>query len=119
LRGELAALEMISRTPVEVIVLVALRPLPHTPMANVPPVEAEAVGRLAAVARLLNPTVPLTLGCAKPAGPLKIEMERRALLAGVNSIAYPDPATVRLAGELGLRATFVESCCTLAVRSSK
>jgi len=119
LRGELAALEMIRRAGAEVIVLVVLRPLPHTPMADLPGVEPEAVGRLAAVARLLNPTVPLTLGCARPASPAKIEIERRAVLAGVNSVAYPDPATVRLAEELGLRTSFVESCCTLAVRQSR
>ena len=47
-----------------------------------------------------NQATPLTLGCARPAGPVKIEMERRAVLAG----------------ELGLRTSFVESCCTLAVR---
>ena len=118
LRGELTALEMISHTGADVVVLVVLRPLPHTPMADLSGVEPEAVGRLAAVARLLNPTVPLTLGCARPSGPAKIEIERRVVLAGVNSVAYPDPATVRLAEELGLRTSFVESCCTLAVRQS-
>ena len=116
LRGELAALETISRVGAEVVVLVVLRPLPHTPMADAPVVEPEVVGRLAAVARLLNPTVPLTLGCARPAGLVKIEMERRAVLAGVNAVAHPDPATVRLADKLGLNTSFVESCCTLAVR---
>jgi uncharacterized radical SAM superfamily protein len=115
LRGELAALETIRRVGADVVVLVVLRPLPRTPMADVQPVEPESVGRLAAVARLLNPTTPLTLGCARPAGLVKIEMERRAVLAGVNSVAYPDPATVQLAGELGLRTSFIESCCTLAV----
>ncbi|MEE8389725.1 MAG: radical SAM protein [Anaerolineae bacterium] len=115
LRGELAALEMIRQARAEVVVIVVLRPLPHTPMADVPVVEPEAVGRLAAVARLLNPTVPLALGCARPAGPAKIEMERRAVLSGVNSVAYPDPATVRLADELGLHTSFVESCCTLVM----
>ncbi len=49
------------------------------------------------------------------AGYVKIEMERLAVLADVNSVAYPDPATVQLAKELGLRTSFVESCCTLAV----
>jgi len=52
---------------------------------------------------------------ARPSGTVKIEMERLAVLAGVNSVAYPDPATVRLADKLGLHGSFVESCCTLAV----
>ncbi len=116
LRGELMALEMIRRVGAAVIVLVVLRPLPRTPMAGLPGVAPEAVGRLAAVARLLNPTIPLALGCARPAGPARMEIERRAVLAGVNGVAYPDPATVRLADELGLQVSFVENCCTLTVR---
>ena len=115
LRGELAALDMIHRVGADVIVLVVLRPLRRTPMANASGVAPQAIGKLAAVTRLSSPRIPLTLGCARPPGPVRIDIERRALLAGVNSIAYPDPATVRLAGELGLQTEFVESCCTLAV----
>jgi uncharacterized radical SAM superfamily protein len=95
------------------VVLVVLRPLPGTPMAGAAPPSAEEVGRVAAVARLLMPEVPLLLGCARPAGPAKAEMERRAVLAGANVVAYPDPETVRLAAELGLETGFVEACCTL------
>lgn len=115
LRGELAALEMIRRIGAQAIVLVVLRPLPHTPMAGLAPVDPVAVGRITAVARIMNPSKPLTLGCARPAGPGKVEIERRAVLAGANVVAYPDPATVQLAADLGLRTSFVERCCTLAV----
>jgi hypothetical protein len=114
LRGELRALDLIHRAGADVVVLVVLRPLPHTPMAGLPSVDPEAVGRLAAVARLLMPATPLTLGCARPPE-TKVAVERRALLAGVNAIAYPDPATVRLAAQLDLQARFYERCCTLAV----
>ncbi len=82
-------------------------------MADVQHVDPETVGRLAAVARLRNPSTLLTLGCARPAGPDKVEIERRAVLAGVNVVAYPDPATNHLAGELGLQTRFDERCCTL------
>ncbi len=115
LRGELRALDLVRQVGANVVVIVVLRPLRHTPMANVPPLAPETVGRLVAVARLLCPDTPLTLGCARPSGPTKVEMERQAVLAGVNGVAYPDPGTVRLAGELGLRTSFAESCCTLAV----
>jgi hypothetical protein len=115
LRGELTALDIVRLIGADVIVLVVLRPLPHTPMAGLKGIDAETVGRLAAVARLQNPATPLTLGCARPAGPDKIEMERRAVLAGVNVVAYPAPETVRLASELGLHTEFAERCCTLVV----
>lgn len=54
MRGELMALEIIRQVGTEVVVLVVLRPLPHTPMANAPTINAEIVGWLAAVARLLH-----------------------------------------------------------------
>ncbi len=117
LRGELNALEIIRRQGADVVVIVVLRPLPHTPLARTPVVAAEAVGRLVAVARLLFPATPLTLGCARPPAPSKAEIERLAVLAGVNSLAYPDPTTINLAGALGLCTSFVESCCTLAATS--
>lgn len=118
IRGELTALEMIRRVGADVLVVVVLRPLPHTPMDGVTVVGPDIVGRLVAVARLLNPTMPLMLGCARPSGPTKGEIERLSLLAGVNSIAYPDPATVRLAEARGLKVRFVETCCTLAYQSN-
>ncbi len=79
-------------------------------MAEVTPPGAEEVGRLAAVARLLMPDTPLMLGCARPAGPAKVPMERLAVLAGANVVAYPgsgdgaagsgDGAGDRVRGEL-------------------
>jgi uncharacterized radical SAM superfamily protein len=114
LRGELRALEIVRQVGADVIVLVVLRPLRRTPMEGLPSVDAETVGRLAALARLHNPRTPLTLGCARPPGEAKVAIERRAVMAGVNVVAYPDPETVRLAGQLGLRTAFYERCCTLA-----
>jgi len=119
LRGELAALDAIHEVGADVVVLVVLRPLTRTPMAGVSSVAPDRVGQLAAVARLMNPTTPLTLGCARPAGQAKVEMERLAVQAGANVVAYPDPSTVEYAGTLGLRTSFVETCCTLALRSSE
>jgi lipoyl synthase len=113
LRGELRALEMVRRVGADVLVFVALRPLPGSRMARVRPPAPEEVGRLVATARVLLPHTTLTLGCARPAGREGAEMEALALRAGVNALAYPHPDTVRLAAALGLETTFRESCCTL------
>lgn len=117
-RGELAALEIVRRVGAEVLVIVALRPLPGTRMAATVPPAAGLVGRLVAVARLLMPGTPLTLGCARPAGVVGKAMEELAVRAGANVVAYPHPDTVRLAAELGLESGFQEACCTLAVPGS-
>jgi uncharacterized radical SAM superfamily protein len=114
LRGELNAIEIVRETGADVLVLVVLRPLPGTAMADAPLPSAEEVGRMVAVARLLLPETQLTLGCIRPVGRAKVLMERLAVLAGANVVAYPDPETVRLAAERGLEIEFLESCCTLA-----
>ena len=113
LRGELNALEIICRVGADVLVLVVLRPLPGSNMAETTPPTAESVGKLAAVARLMMPRTKLTLGCARPAGRLGARMGQLSVKAGVNIVAYPHPNTVRLAADLGLETEFVESCCTV------
>jgi len=116
-RGEIAAIEMIAVERPAALVVAVLRPLSGTPMSGLAAPSAGEVGRILAVARLLCPRLPVTLGCARPSGTEKVELERRALLAGVNAISYPDPATVSAAAELGLAPRFREQCCCLATAS--
>ncbi len=113
LGGEYRALEMITSTQPAHIVLVSLQPLPGTPMEAAPVTAGAELGRLAAIARLLNRTVPISLGCARPAGEGKDEMEIGAVAAGVNGVAYPAEGTVRYARGRGLEVEFAEVCCSL------
>jgi uncharacterized radical SAM superfamily protein len=113
IRGELAALEMITAAEPEMIILVALNPLPATPMARFPAPSAEAVGRMAAVARILNPERPISLGCARPPGPTKARMESLAIAAGVNALAYPSEASIDYARSFSLKVEWTEMCCSI------
>ncbi|MEA3377850.1 MAG: radical SAM protein [Chloroflexota bacterium] len=113
IRGELAALEMITNAEPEAIILVVLNPLPGTPMARFPAPSAEIVGRLAAVARVLNPERRISLGCARPAGPMKAERERLAIAGGINALAYPTQAALRYARSRSLALEWREACCSL------
>lgn len=114
LRGEHRAVENIGRIGVDRIVLVALKPLPGTPMAGVTGVPAEEVAALAATARIQNPQTPISFGCAKPYGPTKRLLEKALVDAGVNALAFPEEDTVRYAADKGLRHSFVERCCSVA-----
>lgn len=114
IRGELAALEMITAVEPETIILVVLNPLPGTPMARFPAPSAEAVGWLAAVARILNPERPISLGCARPPGPTKARMERLAIAAGVSALAYPSETSIAYARSLALAVEWAEMCCSLS-----
>lgn len=112
--GEYAALEWVAELRPAGLVLVALAPLPGTAMADVTPPPAAAVARLAAAARLLAPDLPLSLGCARPAGPAGREVERLAVDAGATSLAYASEATLRHAAARGLEIAFHPECCSLS-----
>lgn len=113
IRGERAALALAARHPIAALVFVVVRPVPGTPFADVTPPAPADVGRLLAEARLILPTTPLHLGCARPLGPAGREIEALAVRAGVNGIAFPADATVRLARQLGFVPDLAERCCAM------
>jgi len=113
IRGEWRALEMVTRVGVETIVLVILKNL-HPDGENrfkVP--TPEEASKISAIARILNPGIPIRMGCIRPAHPWKAAMERGAIDSGINTIAYPLQGTIDYAREMGLHAKFMEMCCSL------
>lgn len=113
IRGEPAALKMITDAEPEVIVLVVLNPLPGTPMAGLSAPSPQTVAQLAAAARITNPRRPISLGCARPTGPLKSRMEQLAIGAGINALAYPTEGSIAHARSRSLRVEWTETCCSL------
>lgn len=113
LRGEYRALGYITEARPQALVVIALTRIRGTPMAAVTPPSNGEIARFLAVSRILNPAVPLILGCMRQSGPAKPEMERLAIDAGVNAIAYPLDRSVDFARNRGLRPVFTEECCSL------
>ena len=109
--GERTALEIVARRRPKLLVLVILMPLSGTGMAHVAPPPLEEIGAFFASARLALPQTPVMLGCARPLGALKQEIDRLALAAGLNGIAYPAEGVVTHARERGLEPVFVNACC--------
>ncbi|MBO8168926.1 MAG: radical SAM protein [Thermoanaerobacteraceae bacterium] len=111
--GEYAALQEIARMGVKRLVLVALRNLPGTPMADLKQVDWQEVVRLTAEARLLCPETFISFGCARPFGKEKQCLERHLIEAGINAMAYPEEESVAYAKARGLTFSFVEKCCSI------
>jgi len=109
--GEENALEMIVRHPPKVLVLVVLMPLTGTPMFGVTPPPLDEIGAFFEKARKLLPSTPVMLGCARPMGDLKVDIDRLAVNAGLNGIAYPANGIVEYARQNGLRPQFINACC--------
>jgi hypothetical protein len=113
IRGEWKALEMVTRVGVETIVLVILKTLHPYGENHFKVPKPEETSRISAVARILNPHIPIRMGCIRPAHPWKAEMEKGCILSGVNTIAYPLQGTIEYAKEIGLQTKFIEMCCSL------
>lgn len=111
--GEHRALEMITRHPVSTLIIVVLVPLVGTPMAHLPPPPVEDVVAFFADARAALPDTKVNLGCARPLGAMKGELDRAAIDHGLNGIAYPAEGTVAYARSRGLEPRFYEYCCSL------
>ena len=112
--GELQAMEMIRQAEPEALVLVILTPTRGTAMENIEPPPADQVALIMAMARIQNPDIPITMGCARPPGVYKRQVEMAAVDCGINAIAYPDESTVDHAQRRGLEIVFTETCCSLA-----
>jgi uncharacterized radical SAM superfamily protein len=109
--GEWRALEMIARHRPKLLVLVILMPLYGTSMEKATPPAVEEIGAFFDTARSTFPDIPVSLGCAKPIGPQKTEIDRLAIDAGLDGIAYPAEGIVGYAMERGRIPRFHDACC--------
>lgn len=115
LLGEWIALEMVRRHRPDALVLVVV--MPFYALARRPFItpDASAVGRFFMDARLALADMPLLLGCARPPGLAKVQIDTYAVLAGLNGIAHPSDGTVELAARLERGVRITPSCCSIAV----
>ncbi len=111
--GEHRALEMLTRYPVSTLILVVLTPLSGTPMAHIPPPPVREVVEFFGTARLAAATSPVNLGCARPLGPAKTDLDHAAIDLGLNGIAYPADGVIEYARSRGLAPRLFEYCCSL------
>ncbi|MDF2569672.1 MAG: bioB 4 [Sporomusa sp.] len=114
IRGEYHALNMVAAEGATSLVLVILNPLRNTRMSEVIPPPPEEIAEIFTTARRLLPTTPITLGCARPPGNYSRTIERLAVEAGLNAIAYPARETVDYVQSLGYDITYLETCCGIA-----
>lgn len=113
--GEWNALDIIKRHMPAAVVLVVVMPF-YAPEARpfVTPDSTE-VGRFFMDAREGLPEIPLLLGCARPTGRAKMEIDSYAVLAGLNGIAHPADGVVELAARLERDVRVTPACCSIAV----
>ena len=112
LKGELQALEMIAKYKPSAVIVISFMPIHGTEMEKVSPPTPMDIGRVILSARLMMPKTPLALGCMRAKGRQKAETDKLAIKAGVNAIAFPADAAIKLAEQMGYQISFSSTCCS-------
>ncbi|MEM2913631.1 MAG: radical SAM protein [Candidatus Bathyarchaeia archaeon] len=112
IKGEIRALELISRYNPSALILIIFFPIKGTAMELIKPPSPESVIEVLVQARLMMPHVPIALGCARPKGKHRSITDLLAVEAGINAIAFPSPEAIRRAEKLGLSIRFSQVCCS-------
>ncbi len=115
LLGEWEALEIVARHQPSALVLVVVMPFYAPAQRPFITPDARKVGRFFMDARRRLPDLPLLLGCARPPGRIKAEIDSYAVMAGLNGIAHPADGVVELAVRLGRDVRVTPACCSIAV----
>jgi len=115
LKGEAKALELISKTKISTVVIVVLIPTKGTGMADVPPPSPKDVAKAIAIANLMFPRVPVSLGCVRPGKTYRSKIDAMAIKAGVGKLAIPTKSSIKVASQMGLKTRFYNQvmCCCL------
>ena len=115
LLGEWNALEIVRRHRPAALVLVVVMPFyapQNRPFATPDP---HQVGRFFLDARGALPDTPLLLGCARPAGTVKAQIDTYAVMGALNGIAHPADGMVELAARIGREVRVTPACCSIAL----
>ncbi len=111
--GEENAINIISNYDISSLVFVLINPLPGTPMEYVKTPEIYRVSEIFSYAKKLIPKKPILLGCAKPKGKIRKQIEELALLNNFEGIAFPSAETIYIAEKNGYKMNFNYKCCSL------
>lgn len=109
--SEYEALKFLLDEGVSQIIFIVFIPTPGTAWENLEPPSPQDVARLLACARILSPSLSISLGCMRPKGKYRESLDVLAVRAGVDRIVLPHPAAVKEAASRGLDILRKDECC--------
>jgi uncharacterized radical SAM superfamily protein len=112
LKGEGEALKMIRDYEPLRMTFIALNPTRGTEMQDVKPPSPLTIAKVIAIGRLVMPKVPISLGCMRPSGAIRAEIDYLSILAGANRIVVPTPAALARLGK-EYRFERHQTCCVM------
>ncbi len=115
LKGEFKALEIVKKFNPVTVVIVIFIPTQGTAMENASPPKIEDIVKVITTAREMF-DVSLSLSCVRPGGRYRLELDKYAILGGIDRIAVPSKSAAVTARELGLNIIEIpKMCCSYGV----
>ncbi|MEM1588337.1 MAG: radical SAM protein [Candidatus Bathyarchaeia archaeon] len=112
IKGEYNAINILSRYNPSALIMIVFFPIKGTKMEKEKPPNILEVTKLLVYARKAFPNTPIALGCARPTGSYRIELDSIAIKTGVNAIAFPSKKAVELAKSFNLEILYSNVCCS-------
>jgi uncharacterized radical SAM superfamily protein len=113
LSGEEHCLEFLAAQQPDTATLIVFIPTSGTAYAQHKAPSLAEVARIFSLARLMLPKTKLNLGCMRPPGRYRAQLDVLAMELGFNGIVQPTGPAVKLAQELGLSILEGRECCSL------
>ena len=110
--GEKNALKILKNYPIEFLSFVVLMPAVSIGR-NVAPIPIDQAMDIIVLGREMFPDIIQSLGCARPRGDYRYELEKWALRAGINRMALWSESTIEEAKNLGLEIEKKYTCCSV------
>ncbi len=108
---EYETLELLREEKPEAVCFLIFTPTPGTSFARCQPPPLDTVFRFLEMARRMLPSAFLHLGCMRPGGPYRAELDSRAIRIGIDRIVQPAPPARKMAREARGKITWSEECC--------
>ncbi|MFX0034928.1 MAG: radical SAM protein [Candidatus Hermodarchaeota archaeon] len=116
LNKELETIKFIKETKIDpsLIVIIALIP-PKESKTKFELPKPEDIAKVIAILRFAFPNTELSLGCMRPRGKIKIEIEKLAIKAGINRIEIPSKDTLKWLKNYNskIQFKFFSACCAI------
>ena len=115
--GEAEALDICSRHDIHALVLVVIMPFYSKPGTFETP-KSNEVGRIFMEARERLADRQVLLGCARPPGMARREIDAYAVMAGLDGIAFPADGMAAVAETIGRPFHQEHACCSIKIGGS-
>ncbi|MDK2586448.1 radical SAM protein [Romboutsia sedimentorum] len=113
IKGEYDIINYLSKNPPKKVTFIVLIPTKNTEYENVSPPDLEKVCDVLCEARISLPNTEINLGCMRPRGKYRKELDELAIMCGINKIVLPSNNAKARAIDMNMTIEETKECCVL------